>query len=337
MGDLILAREAPVGNVAIITPGLQVCLGQRTVLIRPDASKVEPSFLLYLLLGRDVQTRIQAVTQGATVPHLNVGDIRTLELPVLPSREVQRRIAGILSAYDDLIENNTKRIKILEEMARSLYREWFETPNGKRQLRVAVVQKLIDDGVLEVNDGYRAKNTELGPPGLPFARAGNVNDGFHFEGADLLNLASVARAGSKLSRPGDVVFTSKGTVGRFASVGHHTTPFVYSPQLCYWRVVNPGVIDSRYLFRWMQSPAFNHQIDRVKGSTAMADYVSLTDQRRMLVDIPPSEALSAFSAQAEPIDGLVANLQSRNALLRRTRDLLLPRLISGELPVEAAK
>ncbi len=124
-GDLILAREAPVGNVAIIPRCLKVCLGQRTVLIRPNRRKVLAEYLVYLMLGDEIQGRVQSLSNGATVHHLNMKDIRNLQLPTLPDLEEQRRIASILSAYDDLIENNTRRIAILEEMARRIYEEWF--------------------------------------------------------------------------------------------------------------------------------------------------------------------------------------------------------------------
>src|SRR5947209_17564435 len=98
---------------------------------------------------------------------------------------------------------------------------------------------------------------------------------------------NVSRAGSKISRPGDVVFTSKGTVGRFAYVKPNTPKFVYSPQLCYWRIKDSSIIDPRYLFYWMHSHDFLNQVHQVKGLTDMADYVSLGDQRRMKITAPP--------------------------------------------------
>jgi len=97
------------------------------------------------------------------------------------------------------------------------------------------VEDLIAKGKLLIGDGYRAKNDELAPPGTPFARAGNINDGFRFQGADCFPSVNLARVGNKISEPGDVVFTSKGTVGRFALVRPTTERFVYSPQLCFWR------------------------------------------------------------------------------------------------------
>ena len=105
-GDLIMAREAPVGNVAMIPLGLQACLGQRTLLIRPDRSKVDPSFLNYFLNGPYAQALIHGKTNGATVAHLNMKDVRAMSMPILPPLPTQRRTAGILSDYDDLIENS---------------------------------------------------------------------------------------------------------------------------------------------------------------------------------------------------------------------------------------
>ncbi len=139
-GDLIMAREAPVGNVAMIPQGLRPCLGQRTLLIRPNRIKVEPSFLNYFLNGPYVQGLIHAKTNGATVAHLNMKDVRTMDLPSLPPIAEQRRVAGILSTYDEWIANSQRRIRILEEMARALYREWFvhfRFPGHDKTARIA--------------------------------------------------------------------------------------------------------------------------------------------------------------------------------------------------------
>ena len=122
--DLIFAREAPAGNVAIIKGGEKYCLGQRTVLIRPNPKFVSPDFLTYFLLAPQQQYGLLGTANGATVAHVNLPTIRELEID-LPPLETQRRIADILSAYDDLIENNQKQIKLLEEAAQRLYKEWF--------------------------------------------------------------------------------------------------------------------------------------------------------------------------------------------------------------------
>ena len=124
-GDLILAREAPAGNVAVIKNGQHVCLGQRTVHLRPDQSQVDPDFLCYFLLTPRQQGLLLSGETGATSKHVNMKDIRRLTLANFPSLKIQRHTGQILSAYDDLIEMNRHRIRLLEQSARLLYKEWF--------------------------------------------------------------------------------------------------------------------------------------------------------------------------------------------------------------------
>ena len=120
--DLIFAREATAGNVALIQKGEKVCLGQRTVLIRPNQKKVNPAFLTYFLLAPKQQYNLLSTANGATVAHVNLPTIRNLKID-LPELSIQHRIATILSRYDSLIENYQKQIKLLEEAAQRLYKE----------------------------------------------------------------------------------------------------------------------------------------------------------------------------------------------------------------------
>jgi type I restriction enzyme S subunit len=149
------------------------------------------------------------------------------------------------------------------------------------------VADLISNNILIIGDGYRAMIEEFSSSGLPFARASNINNGFDFNDVDFFPENKLNKVGNKISEVGDVVFTSKGTVGRFAFVTSDIQRFVYSPQLCFWRVVDTEVIDPRFLYFWMSSREFFLQFNGVKGQTDMADYVSLTDQRRMYITLPP--------------------------------------------------
>lgn len=122
--DIIFAREAPAGNAALVMAGQAVCLGQRTVLIRPNSTLVYPKYLLYYLLAPQQQYKLLGGANGATVAHVNLPIIRKMEV-MFPDMEAQIKIADTISAYDDLIENNQKQIKLLEEAAQRLYKEWF--------------------------------------------------------------------------------------------------------------------------------------------------------------------------------------------------------------------
>ena len=123
--DLILSREAPVGEIGIVPEGEKVCLGQRTVLVRPDREKVVPRYLLYLLLTREMRHEMVCRAEGSVVPHLNMSDIRDLEIPILPPLDEQHHIAHILGTLDDKIELNRQMNETLEGMARAIFKSWF--------------------------------------------------------------------------------------------------------------------------------------------------------------------------------------------------------------------
>ena len=123
-GDLILAREAPVGNVSIIMQGQRVCLGQRVVLIKPKRELVDPHYLTYYLLSAEVQNRLKNHANGAVVAHLNVTDIRNL-LVSLPELDEQIAIGKILRSIEDKIELNNGINHNLEQQVQALYKSWF--------------------------------------------------------------------------------------------------------------------------------------------------------------------------------------------------------------------
>jgi len=177
------------------------------------------------------------------------------------------------------------------------------------------VELLLREGALLINDGYRAKNSELSNTGIPFARAGNIDGGFHFEDADRVPAHTLAKVGLKRSLPGDVVFTSKGTVGRFAFVREGTPEFVYSPQLCYWRSGDVSRIHPRWLFYSRNGPEFFLQFKGVAGQTDMAEYVSLRDQRAMKITLPPLAEQKAIAAVLGALDDKIELNRRMNATL----------------------
>ena len=101
-GDIILSREAPLGEVGLLRSDAKVFLGQRTILYRADPNKLDQQFLYYQMIGPYVQAQIHGQGSGSTVAHLRVPDAETLEIPVAPL-DAQKNIGGILSAYDELI------------------------------------------------------------------------------------------------------------------------------------------------------------------------------------------------------------------------------------------
>lgn len=176
--------------------------------------------------------------------------------------------------------------------------------------------ELIKSGALEIGDGYRAKNSEMSAEGLPFIRAGDVNGRVNTIGTDILSRESVQKAGPKVSLPGDVVITTKGTVGRVAIVRPDDPMFVYSPQLCYWRSKDVERIDPSWLFYALQSEEFLHQMQWSAGQTDMAPYMSLTDQRTFFkLTVPPLQEQRTISATLGALDDKIELNRKMNATL----------------------
>ena len=339
--DLILAREAPIGNVAIIPKNLKVCLGQRTVLIRPDKSKVVPMFLAYLMLGDEIQEKLLAHSTGTTVGHLNMRDIRNLELPRLPRLPIQHKIAAILANYDNLIENNTRRIKILEEMAGTIYREWFVEFRFPGHENVNIVQSelgLIPQGwqikklssLVETQYGYTESATEdkVGPK---FVRGKDVNKTSYINWDSVpfcpINCEKYAKYRLhvndilviRMADPGKVAIVENDVEAVFASylIRLNLTSNLVSPYYLFY-----SLLDRRYQDYIYGASTGTTRKSASAGVITDFDFV-----------IPTSEVRDSFETVIALLRKGINNLLDKNANLRKTRDLLLPKLISGELDV----
>lgn len=152
------------------------------------------------------------------------------------------------------------------------------------------VQQLQDDAIILVEDGnhgeYRPRPDEFNSHGVAFIRASDMDSGrILFSTSSRINDTAVARIRKGIGKAGDILLSHKGTVGKLAVAPDDCEPFVCSPQTTFWRVLNPAKLDRRFLYFFMRSQAFREQLDSIKGETDMADYASLTAQRRFRLPI----------------------------------------------------
>ena len=167
---------------------------------------------------------------------------------------------------------------------------------GLDDWRVVRVGDLVADGSLAINDGYRVRNSELGPVGIPFVRGGDIGDGWiQTDVADHIRPEFQDRVVGKLTREGDIAFITKGTVGRVGYLRVGQPSVVFSPQVCYWRVLDKTTLDPRFLYFLLKGAEFQANLDAVKTHGSMvADYVSLSDQRFFRLRLPGIDAQRAI-------------------------------------------
>jgi type I restriction enzyme S subunit len=159
------------------------------------------------------------------------------------------------------------------------------------------VGDLVEQRALSISDGYRVRNEELGPTGIPFVRGGDIGDGWiNTDTEDHIRPEFVDRIQMKLTKPGDSAFITKGTVGRAGWLRAEQPAVVFAPQVAYWRVEDRTVLDPRFVFFLMRSYEFQSALDGVKTHGSMAaDYVSISQQHDFRFRLPDIEIQRAIA------------------------------------------
>ena len=309
-GDVVFTYEATLHRYAIIPDGFRGCLGRRVALVRPDPDQVDSRYLLYFFLSRGWRQVIESnVITGATVDRVPLERFPSFPA-ALPRLRIQQQIADILAAYDALIENNRRRMALLEEAARQLYREWFvrlRFPGHEHTRSTNGVPEgwarlpLGGHATLNYGKALKAEDRAEGPCPV-YGSSGIV--GTHEK--------SLAAA------PGIVV-------GRKGNVGS-----VFWCPKDYWPIDTVYFIDADtsnlWLYYALQHMHFISTDVAVPGLNRDFAY-----SRPLLV--PEPRIFRDFLELAVPLHQQITKIGEMNDKLRVARDLLLPRLMSGEIVV----
>lgn len=348
--DLIFAREATAGNVALIQKGERVCLGQRTVLIRPDKNVVSPAFLTYCLLAPQQQHNLLCSANGATVAHVNLPIIRNLKID-LPDLAVQKRIAEVLSRYDTLIENYRKQIKLLEEAAQCLYKEWFVDFRFPGHEKTKIV-----DGVPE---GWEKKalskilSSDIGGGWGKDSPVGTYDIGGHvIRGTDISQIENGnmdvpyryhTKSNLKERRlvEGDIVFevsggSAKEPVGRtlfitndlLKSFGPNTICASFCKKMSFLSIKEAVIAYNA--IRYYRGIGFLHKYEKDSaGKIINYNWKGFLNEFEIL--LPNEHIKNIIATSFYNIIKTEYKLRHQIRLLSEARDLLLPKLMSGEI------
>ena len=173
--------------------------------------------------------------------------------------------------------------------------------------RTTSIGELAALGALQFGDGYRTKRSEHGQPGYRIIRVADVVDNaVSFEGPDFVSADYIRAIGTKLGHPGDILLTTKGTVGRVAVLPEIDEQVVYSPQLCYFRVVDSEVVNPRFLRYWFSSREFWDQAADRMNNTDMAAYINLADIRSLKMTLPSIPSQQAIAEVLGALDDKIA-------------------------------
>ena len=327
IGDVLITTVGAIGRVAYIK-NVRGCIAQNIISLRPDQTRLDGNYLYYYMVHPDTQTRLLNLNIGVAQPSLKVPHLLGMEV-VFPALPIQRKIAAILSAYDDLIENNTRRIEILEEMARSLYREWFvnfrfpghdKTANN---LPNNWILKKLGDIVADSRNAILPTEIESTTPyvGLEHIprRSLALTEWGH---------ASDVQSTKLTFKKGDILFGKirpyfhKVIVAPFDGVCS-TDAIVITAKSAEWF---PLILMTVF------SDDFVNHATQTSNGTKMprANWDVLL---RFSIPTPPDDLLNKFNGFTNEIINQITNLISKNRNLRETRNLLLPKLISGEIDV----
>ena len=326
-GDLIFTQRGTLGQVAIVPEdgsSTRYVVSQSQMKLTVDERRANNFFLYYYFSSNQVIERIKNLASSSGVPHVNLATLRSFQVPV-PPLKVQRAIAMVLSAYDDLIENNRRRIRLLERAARSIYKEWFvrlrfpghERTSTARNVPEGWKAKHLSE-IASITMGQSPKSIYYNDAGvgLPFHQ-GVTNFGERFP-----SHRTYCTVRNRLAMPGDILFSVRAPVGRINVA-------------CDKIVIGRGIAAIRsnqnqqnFLFYAMKSHFFKE--DMIGGGTIFSA-VAKKDLHRVELIQPEDEIVDLFSEFVVPIDRQIASLQRTIDKLCFARDKILPRLMNGEI------
>ena len=340
-GDLIFCVRASTGRMN--WADRLYSLGRGVCSIRGETS-LDTKFIRYCIEWK--LNELLNLASGSIFSHLTKDTIRNFPIPYPESRH---KITAILSPYDDLIENNTRRIEILEEMAQTIYRQWFiefQFPDHENVPMVESELGLIPQGwdikgideVAQLHRGksYRSENLVEDGEGLPFLNLKNIDreGGFRSDGlkwydgkfkeTQVATSNDIIMALTDMTQERRIVARS----ARVPNLGHEK--YVFSMDLL--KIKPDELIQTDFLYALLRYSSFAEKLKEYANGTTVLHLSPSHVQSSKLV-LPPSEARQRYAEIAKSLHQQSDLLQKKNTNLRQTRDLLLPRLISGELDV----
>ena len=326
--DILLTNSGTIGRMAFVADReatTKTTFQKSVAIIKPDKQKVLPRYLYYQL--QNCVPQFINSSNGSAQKNLLLSTMRTFQIEIEENREKQEKIANTLSAYDDLIENNQKQIKLLEEAAQRLYKEWFVdlrfpghentkivdgVPEGWNEKTLSQVADVIM-GQSPKSEFYNSEKK-----GLPFHQ-GVGSYGVRFVMDDIYSTSY-----TRIAEPNSILFSVRAPVGRLNVTKNK---IVIGRGLA---AINQTDGCQSYLYYLLKNRFFK---DNIVGNGSIFASVSKDELLNQKFLIPERNLMMQFEKIVSQVDKQIENLDSKNKKLIEARDRLLPKLMSGEVEV----
>lgn len=364
-GDVLLTREAPIGEVGFVDVPEGLFLGQRIMQYRANSRVLHPRFLHYVFQSPSLKHQFGSHEgSGSVVSHIRVGDCFKFKIP-LPPLAVQEGVAELLGALDDRITLLRETNATLESIAQALFKSWFvdfdpvrakaegRQPEGMDAATAALFPDSFEESELGlVPRGWRNSTldgvSDVGIGKTPPRKeahwfsenAANVrwvsirdmgcSSTFLMETSEYLTADAVSRFNVRVAPDNTVLLSFKMTIGRVAiTYGEMTT----NEAIAHCKVANQSPISSEYIYLYLRQ--FDYST--LSSTSSIADAVNSKTVKGIPILVPEAEVVTAFQKAVSVIFARIKNIQEQAQTLTQLRDTLLPRLISGQLRLPEAE
>lgn len=332
-GDILYSVVGSFGIPVLIKENVKFTFQRHIAILRPNPHIVEPAYMYYSMLSKAFFLQADAAAIGAAQRTISLSSLQnlTINLPDLPT---QRRIASILSAYDDLIENNRRQIKLLEEAAQRLYREWFVELRFPGHESVKVVDGVPEgwmkgtvDNIVKLLSGYPFKSSEYVSSGkYRLITIKNVKDGeFSPDNVDYIDQLPDKVPSHCILTERDILLSLTGNIGRVCIVNGYN-------YLLNQRVAKLQTLHPAYAYCMFRSKEMLNKMTALSNGVAQQNLSPIRAEKIRIL-IPSSNLLFQFKNIVEPIISQIILLNNQITFACEARDRLLPELMGREIEV----
>lgn len=335
-GDILLTVVGSFGIPILITDDTPFVFQRHIAILRPNPLVIDSHFLYYTMLSKSFYAQADAYAVGAAQRTISLTSLRQMKIAV-PTLDVQRKIADALSSFDNLIENNNNRIKLLEQLAENLYKEWFvrfRFPNHENTefengipvgWEIYQAQNLFDISIGRTPDRKQFDYFTTNKDDALWISISDMKDNmFITKSSEYLTDEAIKKVNMPMVEEDTVLLSFKLSVGR---VSITTKLSCTNEAIAHFKTNDKELLEYTYLYLKL----FNYQ--NLGNTSAIGNAVNSTIIKKMKFLLPNRELIQEFHNCTKDIFAQIKNVMNENENLTKQRDLLLPRLLSGKLEV----